>query len=84
MSFSDQFFEEVVTIASGIDKNKIEKIVDELVKLRNNKGRLFVLGVGGSAGNAIKRTGCSTGGLGFHRTDHVCNGWNNIWDVPRL
>ena len=52
MSFSDQFFEEVVIIASGIDKNKIEKIVDELVKLRNNKGRLFVLGVGGSAGNA--------------------------------
>lgn len=52
MSFSDQFFEEVVSIASGIDKNKIEKLTEELVKLRNGGGRLFVLGVGGSAGNA--------------------------------
>lgn len=52
MSFSDQFFEEVISIASQIDKNKIEVMVDELVKLRNNKGRLFIIGVGGSAGNA--------------------------------
>lgn len=52
MSFSDQFFEEVTSIASQIDKNKIEKITTELVNLRDNKGRLFVLGVGGSAGNA--------------------------------
>jgi D-sedoheptulose 7-phosphate isomerase len=52
MSFSDQFFDEVVTIASSIDKNKIEVMVKELVKLRANKGRLFIIGVGGSAGNA--------------------------------
>ena len=52
MSFSDQYFEEVVSIASGIDKNKIEKIVSDLVTLRDNNGRLFVIGVGGSAGNA--------------------------------
>lgn len=52
MSFSDQFFEEVVSIASSIDKNKIEKMVTALVRLREDKGRLFVLGVGGSAGNA--------------------------------
>lgn len=52
MSFSDQYFEEVVRIAADLDKNKIEAIVKELIKLRENKGRLFVLGVGGSAGNA--------------------------------
>lgn len=52
MSFSDQFFQEVVDIASQIDKNTIEKIVDELVALREKRGRVFVLGVGGSAGNA--------------------------------
>ena len=52
MSFSDQFFDEVVSIASSIDKNKIEVMVKELVKLRANKGRLFIIGVGGSAGNA--------------------------------
>ena len=52
MNFSDQFFEEVVSIASNIDKNKIEVMVNELVRLRENGGRLFVIGVGGSAGNA--------------------------------
>jgi D-sedoheptulose 7-phosphate isomerase len=52
MSFSDQFFEEVISIASQIDKNKIEVMVNELVRLRDNKGRLFIIGVGGSAGNA--------------------------------
>lgn len=52
MSFSDQFFEEVVSIASQIDKNKIEKLAEELDALRENNGRLFVIGVGGSAGNA--------------------------------
>lgn len=52
MSFSDQYFEEVVRIAADLDKNKIESIVKELIKLRTNKGRLFIIGVGGSAGNA--------------------------------
>lgn len=52
MSFSDQFFEEVVSIASQIDKNKIESMAKQLAALRANKGRLFILGVGGSAGNA--------------------------------
>jgi D-sedoheptulose 7-phosphate isomerase len=52
MSFSDMFMVEVIDIASRIDTNTIEKIVDELVELRERKGRLFVIGVGGSAGNA--------------------------------
>jgi D-sedoheptulose 7-phosphate isomerase len=52
MSFSDQFFEEVVNIASQINKNTIEKIVTELNILREKNGRVFVIGVGGSAGNA--------------------------------
>jgi D-sedoheptulose 7-phosphate isomerase len=45
------FFEEVIKVAQLIDKNTIEKIVQELVSLRNRSGRLFILGVGGSAGN---------------------------------
>lgn len=56
MSFSDKFFEEVINIASYIDKNKIEVMVKELDKLRANKGRLFIVGVGGSAGNASHMT----------------------------
>jgi len=53
MSFSDNFFDEVIQIASDIDRNKIEEIVNELVSTRDvREGRVFVVGVGGSAGNA--------------------------------
>ena len=53
MSFSDQYFDEVVQIATALDKNKIENFVSALRTTRDvNKGRVFVLGVGGSAGNA--------------------------------
>jgi D-sedoheptulose 7-phosphate isomerase len=52
MSFSDQYFEEVISIASNIDKNKIELMAAGLAEIRKIRGRVFVLGVGGSAGNA--------------------------------
>lgn len=52
MSFSEQFFTEVEQIAKTISKEKIESIVDTLASVRARGGRLFVLGVGGSAGNA--------------------------------
>jgi D-sedoheptulose 7-phosphate isomerase len=52
MSFSDKFFNEVVDIANALDKNKVEKLVDNLHRVRENQGRVFVLGIGGSAGNA--------------------------------
>ena len=45
------FFDEVVKIAQQIDKVAIEIIAKELVSLRERSGRLFILGVGGSAGN---------------------------------
>jgi D-sedoheptulose 7-phosphate isomerase len=53
MSFSGYFFDEVIEIANQIDKNKIEAIANAIRTIReNNAGRIFVLGVGGSAGNA--------------------------------
>lgn len=53
MSFSDQFFSEVISIADTIDKNGVERLVSALANTRDyNEGRVFVLGVGGSAGNA--------------------------------
>ena len=53
MSFSDQFFNEVVDIANRLDKNKIEEMVNAIRNVREmHEGRVFVLGVGGSAGNA--------------------------------
>lgn len=50
--FSVQYMEEVIEIAKSINNDEIEEIVTELDYLRKDQGRLFVLGVGGSAGNA--------------------------------
>ena len=52
MSHVAKFLDEVVAIARGIDCAAIETLCSELVKLRERGGRLFILGVGGSAGNA--------------------------------
>jgi D-sedoheptulose 7-phosphate isomerase len=45
------YFEEVVQVARQIDIAGIEKLASELNALRERHGRLFFLGVGGSAGN---------------------------------
>jgi D-sedoheptulose 7-phosphate isomerase len=52
MQFIDKYFSEAVSIINQIDKTQIEKSVDLLASTRQNEGRLFVLGVGGSAANA--------------------------------
>ena len=45
------YFEEVGKLAQQIDVAGIEKLANELKALRDRGGRLFFLGVGGSAGN---------------------------------
>ena len=45
------YFEEVQKVAREIDTSAIEKLAQELKALRERGGRLFFLGVGGSAGN---------------------------------
>ena len=45
------YFREVEQIAREIDCDLIERLAGELVALREREGRLFFLGVGGSAGN---------------------------------
>lgn len=52
MSFIDIFFREVIEISTVINKSKIERLADELAQTKEKNGRVFVLGVGGSAGNA--------------------------------
>src|SRR5665811_884391 len=52
MSHATTFLDEVVETARGIDPAAIEALCGELVSLRDRDGRLFILGVGGSAGNA--------------------------------
>src|ERR1700730_11065231 len=46
-----QFFAEIQRIAAEIDVPAISRLVQELRQLRERGGRLFLLGVGGSAGN---------------------------------
>jgi D-sedoheptulose 7-phosphate isomerase len=46
------FFEEVIQVAQQIDINQIEQLANGLKDLRDRGGRLFILGVGGSAGNS--------------------------------
>ncbi len=50
-NFPQSYFQNVTQIVSEIDQDIIEKMVDELCALRKRKGRLFFLGVGGSAAN---------------------------------
>ena len=45
------YFQEVQKVAQQIDTGAIEKLATELRALRDRGGRLFFLGVGGSAGN---------------------------------
>jgi D-sedoheptulose 7-phosphate isomerase len=52
MTYSEQHLEETVEIARRIDSAALEKMVNLLANVRERGGRLFFLGVGGSAANA--------------------------------
>ena len=52
MSYSEQHLNESIEITKAIDAATVEKIVDLLADVKSAGGRLFVLGVGGSAANA--------------------------------
>ena len=51
MKFTEKYFPNVAKIANLINVKEINNLVFELKKIKNNKGRIFFLGVGGSAGN---------------------------------
>ena len=53
MSHIEQYFEDAIAILKQIDKGQIEKMIEILLNVRKHHGRLFMLGVGGSAGNCI-------------------------------
>jgi D-sedoheptulose 7-phosphate isomerase len=52
MTFSEQFLNEVQQVTSELDTSALEKMALLLAKIRAEEGRLFILGVGGSAANA--------------------------------
>jgi D-sedoheptulose 7-phosphate isomerase len=51
MSYTTQHLEETARIVAGLDPAVVERMVQLLAELRQRHGRLFFLGVGGSAAN---------------------------------
>jgi len=51
MEYAQQHLNESIEIIRRLDVDAIERIADSLVELRERGGRLFFLGVGGSAAN---------------------------------
>jgi D-sedoheptulose 7-phosphate isomerase len=52
MEFIKKYLTEATRVIELLDLEQIESCINLLVKLREDEGRLFILGVGGSAGNA--------------------------------
>jgi D-sedoheptulose 7-phosphate isomerase len=52
MTFSKAFVEESVDVLTSIDTDVVEQLAEGLAAVRERGGRLFILGVGGSAGHA--------------------------------
>lgn len=52
MTFSKEFLAESVAVISAIDTDQIEDVAQGIADVRERGGRLFIVGVGGSAGHA--------------------------------
>tara|TARA_B100000767_G_scaffold271850_1_gene298320 strand:- start:530 stop:1114 length:585 start_codon:yes stop_codon:yes gene_type:complete len=52
MKLLNNYFDLVIGTISNLDKKKINQLIVEIKKIKSKKGRIFFLGVGGSAGNA--------------------------------
>jgi len=51
-NFTETFLQESVSLIKDLDVNSIESLATGLGQVRDGGGRLFILGVGGSAGHA--------------------------------
>src|ERR1043166_212010 len=52
MTFTEQYLAETQKVVASLDATSSENGVTELARIRERGGRLFILGVGGSAANA--------------------------------
>jgi D-sedoheptulose 7-phosphate isomerase len=52
INFSQRYLNEMVEIARAIDVDSVERLAEGLAGVRGDGGRLFILGVGGSAAHA--------------------------------
>jgi D-sedoheptulose 7-phosphate isomerase len=90
MNFAKKFLKSIAKICNIFDFELIEELADELSEIKKNYGRIFFLGVGGSAGN------CSHAVNDFRKlceiecytpTDNVCEitartndeGWKTVF-----
>ena len=89
-AYTSRYLKEVEDIAKSLDASKIEQMIELLLELRDKKGRLFFIGVGGGAGNSThavndfrKIAGIET----YAPTDNVSeltarvndNGWGSVF-----
>ena len=92
MSFSAQYLAEARQILAQLDTSAIEGVVELLAGLRETGGRLFVLGVGGSAANAshaVNDFRKIAGIEAYAPTDNVCeltarindDGWGSVFEA---
>jgi D-sedoheptulose 7-phosphate isomerase len=90
MNYTEQYFAEVVEVTQRLDRSAVERMTRELVDLRSRNGRLFFLGVGGSAGNcshAVNDFRKIVGIEAYTPTDNVSeltarindDGWDSIY-----
>jgi D-sedoheptulose 7-phosphate isomerase len=91
-TFSAAYLDEVRQIVASVDADAIERGVEVLARSRADGGRLFILGVGGSAGNASHAVNDFRKLAGFEAyapTDNVSEltartndeGWSTVFEA---
>jgi D-sedoheptulose 7-phosphate isomerase len=91
MTFAEQFLAEAAEIVKQIDVSAVERVAATLADCRARGGRLFILGVGGSAANASHAVNDFRKICGFETyapTDNVSEltartndeGWAGVFD----
>lgn len=90
MSYAEQYLRETSEITQRLDNGAIEQVAALLAQIRANGGRIFFLGVGGSAGNcshAVNDFRKIAGIECYAPTDNVCeltartndDGWASVF-----
>lgn len=90
--FIRAYLDAAVEVIKQIDSNAINRLVQLLIKTRSSEGRLFILGVGGSAANAshaVNDFRKLTGMEAYAPTDNVSEltarvndeGWETVFEA---
>jgi D-sedoheptulose 7-phosphate isomerase len=93
VNFAKAWLEEVREIADGLDHGAIDELAAQILAVRIRRGRIFVLGLGGSAANAqhcVNDLRVRAGLAAFSPADNVAEltarandyGWKNtLWGM---